>query len=91
MVSYEPISALLNRLALELDEVATPRCLPHGFLETTLCQFGNEGFDLFEDVFTCVTAPTSGTGKHTIVLSISGTFNRYATVAAKNALGVTAH
>lgn len=91
MVSYEPISALLNGLALELDEVAAPRGLPHGFLEATLRQFGNEGFDLFEDVFTCITAPTSGAGKHIIVLTISRAFNRYATIAAKNALGISNH
>ncbi|MEI4197860.1 hypothetical protein [Roseovarius sp. E0-M6] len=91
MISYEPVSALLSGLALELDELASPRRLPHGFIEATLRNFSDEGFDLFEDVFTCITTPAFGTDKHTIVLSISGTFNRYATRAAKDALGVSTH
>lgn len=91
MISDEPIRLLWNGLALELEHLAAPRRLPHGFLEATLRQFGDEGFDLFEDVFTCVTAPTARAGKHTIVLAISGAFNRYATSAAKNALGICTH
>jgi len=91
MISNEPIVALLDGLALELDKLAAPRGLPHGFMEATLRQFGDEGFDLFEDVFTCVTAPASGTGEHVLVLSVSGAFQRYATSAAKNALGVVCH
>ena len=91
MISDEPIRLLWDGLALELDRLATPHCLPHGFLEATLRQFGDEGFDLFEDVFTCVTSPTVGAGKHTIALSISGTFYRYATSAAKDALDISTH
>lgn len=91
MISNEPIVALLDGLTLKLEELAAPRSLPHGFLEATLCQFCNEGFDLFEDVFTCVTAPAFGTGKHILVLSISGAFHRYATCAAKDALCVVSH
>jgi hypothetical protein len=91
MISNEPIAALLDGLALELEELAAPRSLPHGFLEATLRQFGDEGFDLFEDVFSCVTAPALGTGKHVIVLSVSGAFYRYAARAAKDALGIVCH
>ena len=91
MISDESIRLLWDGLALKLEHLAAPRRLPHGFLEATLRQFGDEGFDLFEDVFTCVTASTARAGKHTIVLSISRTFNRYATNAAKNALGIGTH
>lgn len=91
MISNEPISALLDGLALELDELAAPSRLSHGFLEATLRQFGDEGLDLFEDVFTCVTAPALGTGKHVISLSISRTFYRYATRATKDALDIVCH
>lgn len=91
MTSDKPIRLLWDGLALELEHLAAPRRLPHGFLETALRQFGDEGFDLFEDVFTCVTSPATGAGKHTIVLSISRSFNRYATIAAKNALGISTH
>lgn len=91
MISNEPIRLLWDGLALELEVLASPRRLPHGFLETTLCQFRDEGFDLFEDVFACVAAPAAGTGKEVIVLSISRTFYRYATCAAKDALGIRCH
>jgi hypothetical protein len=91
MISDESIRLLWDGLALELEHLAAPRRLPHGFLEATLRQFGEEGFDLFEDVFICVTAPTARAGKHTIALSISGAFNRYAAIAAKDALGIVSH
>lgn len=91
MICNEAIRLLWDRLSLELHELAAPRGLPHGFLEATLCQFREEGFDLFEDVFSCVTLPADRAGKHVIALSISGTFNRYATRAAKDALGIVCH
>lgn len=91
VISDEPIRLLWDGLALELEKLASPCSLPHGFLQATLCQFRDEGFDLFEDVFTCVTAPAGGAGEHVITLSISGTFKRYATSAAKNALGLNTH
>ena len=91
MISNEPIRFLWDGLALELEHLAAPRRLPHGFLEATLRQFGDEGFDLFEDVFSCVTAPATGTGKHVLALSISRTFYRYATCAAKDALSIRCH
>lgn len=91
MISDEPISLLLDGLALELKHLAAPRRLPHGFLEATLSQFSDEGFDLFEDVFTCVTNPTGRAGKHVIVLSVSWAFNRYAARAAKDALSIVSH
>jgi hypothetical protein len=91
MISNEPIRLLWDGLAFELEHLAAPRRLPHGILEATLCQFRDEGFDLFEDVFACVTAPAFGAGKHVMILSISRTFNRYATRATKDALGVRSH
>jgi len=91
MISNEPILALWNGLALELENLASPRGLPHGFLETTLCKFSDEGFDLGEDVFSCVTAPAIGTSEQVLRLSISRTFHRYATSAAKDFLGVIIH
>jgi hypothetical protein len=59
MISDEPIRLLWDGLALELEHLAAPHRLPHGFLEATLRQFGDEDFDLVEDVFTCVTAPAA--------------------------------
>ena len=91
MISDEPIRLLWGGLALELQDVAAPRRVPHGFLEATLREFGDEGFDLFEDVFTCVTAPATGTGKHVITLSITRTFYRYAARAAKDRCGIITH
>lgn len=69
MISNEPIRSLWDGLALELEHLAAPHCLPHGFLEATLCQFGDEGFDFFEDVFTCVASPAGRAGKEVLGLS----------------------
>jgi hypothetical protein len=91
MISYEPMGLIWDSLALELHELAAPRSLPHGFLEATLRKFCDESLGGVEDVFVCVTAPTLGTGNHVIGFRISGTFNRYATRAAKDALGVSSH
>jgi hypothetical protein len=91
MISDELIRFLWDGFALKLEELAAPRRLPHGFAEATLSHFCDEGFDLFEDVFACVTAPTGGAGKHVLVLSISETFERYATSAAKDCLGMITH
>lgn len=91
MICDEPIRLLWDRLASELDELAAPRSLPHGFLEMTLCKFYDEGFCLSEDVFTCVANPAGRTGKNVLVLSVSRSFKRYATRAAKDALGVSSH
>lgn len=91
VVGDEPMRLLWNRLALHLDELAAPQRLPHGFLEATCRQFCDEGFDLSEDVFTCVAKPTGRAGKDVLALTITGAFNRYATRAAKDALGVVSH
>lgn len=91
MISDEPIRLLWDGLTLELEHLAAPSRLPHGFLEATLRDFSNEGFDLFDDVFACVGLPAGRAGKHVIAISISRAFNRYATIAAKNALGISSH
>ena len=91
MISNEPMRLLWDGLGVQLNDAVAPHSFPQGFLEATLRQFRDEGFDLFEDVFTCVTAPAARAGKHTIAVSIGGAFNRYATIAAKNALGISSH
>jgi hypothetical protein len=91
MISNELISSLWNGLTLELDHLAAPRCLPHGFLEATLCRFNEERLGLGEDVFPCIANPAGRAGKEVLSLSISGAFKGYATRAAKDALGIVSH
>ncbi|SPH19742.1 hypothetical protein ASD8599_00477 [Ascidiaceihabitans donghaensis] len=91
MVSDEPMNLLWDGLRRELDALASPERLPHRFLHTVLCGFCEEGFDLSEDVFTCVANPANRAGKEVLILTVSGTFKRYATRAAKDALGVVSH
>lgn len=91
MISNEPMSFLLDRLTLDLNELASPQSLPHGFLDATLCKFCDEGSDLCEDVFTCVTSPTGRAGESVLRISISGASKRYAACAAKDVLGVDSH
>ena len=91
VVGNEPMRFLWDRLAVHFDELAAPQRLPHGFLEATLCQFCDEGFDLSEDVFTCVAIPAIGTREEVLSLAISGAFERYATIAAKDVLCIVSH
>lgn len=91
MISNKPMSLLWDGLALELHYLATPRSLPHGFLESKLREFCDVSRGGIDDVFECVTSPALRAGKHVIRFRISGAFNRYATSAAKDALGVNAH
>lgn len=91
MVSDEPISALWDSLSLKLDELAAPRRLPCGFLEATRRQFLDKFASTSQDIFECVTVPALGTGKHVLSIRISSSFHRYATRAAKDALGIVCH
>jgi len=91
VISDEPMSLLWDRFRGKLNALAAPERLPHGFLHTVLRSFCEEGFDLGEDVFTCVASPAGGADKEVLSLTISRAFEGYATRAAKDALGVSSH
>jgi hypothetical protein len=90
-VCNEGVISLLDGLARELEELAAPRCLPHGFLQVAISHFQDEGFDGCHDAFEAVTAPTGRAGEDVLGLRVSRALHFYVTRAAKDALGIVSH
>ena len=90
-IADEGMIALWDGLALELEHLAAPRGLPHGFLQMACSRFLSEGVDGCHDIFECVAVPARGAEKSVLRLRISRAFDLYLTRAAKDALGIVCH
>ena len=90
-VGDEGVFALLDGLAGELEALASPSRLPHGFLHVTLGHFHDEGLNGCHDAFEAVCAPTGRAGEGVLGIRISRALHCYMTRAAKDALGIISH